>query len=168
MAKPRGATRSPQTAAPPSKPTQVSLATSPQEKLAEIAELLPGSRPVVERVRQVVQQVHHQGPIPHPEVFKGYGEVVKDAPERILRVFEQDSAHAREIQSAALNAQKEDNRRVHWMAWSLVAGGYVLSAVFAYLNKDILAWTILATTLAGTITGFLQGRKPAQDPSKKE
>ena len=27
---------------------------------------------------------------------------------------------------------------------------------------------ILATTLAGTITGFLQGRKPAQSPDKKE
>ena len=83
-------------------------------------------------------------------------------------MFEQDSSHAREIQMAALNAQKEDNRRVHWMAWSLVAGGYVLSAAFAYMNKDTLAGIILATTLAGTITGFLQGKKSAQASDQEE
>lgn len=81
-------------------------------------------------------------------------------------MFEKDSAHARDVQFAALKAQKDDNRRVHWMAWSLVAGGYALSFAFAFIGKDILAGTILATTLAGTITGFLQGRKSDKDDDK--
>lgn len=42
-----------------------------------------------------------------------YGEVIPDAPERILRVFEEDSRHARDIAVAALNAQKADNKRAH-------------------------------------------------------
>lgn len=45
------------------------------------------------------------GPIPHPEIFRQYGEVVPDAPERILGVFEKDSQHTRDIQMAALNAE---------------------------------------------------------------
>lgn len=129
------------------------------DALTEIAELLPGTAPVPERVRQVIQQSKFQGPIPHPDIFKKYGEVVADAPERILRVFEQDSEHARKIQVAALEAQKSDNRRVHWMAWSLIAGGYVLAGVFAAFDKDVLAGIILTSTLAGTIAGFLQNRK---------
>lgn len=115
-----------------------------------------------ERVRQIVQQTAFKGPIPPPEIFARYAEVIPDAPERILQVFEKDSAHARDIQVAALAAQASDNRRVHYMAWSLVAGGYVLAAGFAYLNKDTLAAIILGTTLLGTITGVLQSRKGAK------
>jgi uncharacterized membrane protein len=103
------------------------------------------------------------GPIPHPDIFKKYGEVVPDAPERILRVFEEDSKHSREIQAKALEAQKCDNRRVHWMAWSLIAGGYVMSVVFAMMNKDWLSGIVLTTTIVGTVTGFLQSRKDASD-----
>lgn len=79
-----------------------------------VAEHLFGAAPVQERIRQLTQQsLFHQGPIPHPDIFKQYGEVIADAPERI---FEQDSAHAREMHMAQFQAQKNDNRRVHWMA----------------------------------------------------
>lgn len=156
--------------APKPAPTIAAKAPSqPQvqiDALTEIAELLPGTESVPERVRQIIQQSKFQGPIPHPDIFRQYGEVVSDAPERILKVFEQDSLHAREIQIAALNAQKEDNRRVHWMAWSLIAGGYVLSALFAYWNKDWLAGIILTTTLTGTIAGFLQTKKSEKSEDK--
>jgi hypothetical protein len=46
---------------------------------------------------------------------------------------------------------------------SPVAGGYVLSLAFALLDKDTLAGIILPTTLAGTITGFLQSRRASKD-----
>lgn len=154
------------------KPTTAVVAKEPpqhqvkHDALTEIAELLPGTAPVQDRVRQVVQQSKFQGPIPHPDIFKKYGEVVQDAPERILRVFEQDSAHARDIQNSALSAQKEDNRRVHWMAWSLIAGGYVLAALFAHWDKDWLAGIILTTTLAGTIAGFFQTKRSEKTEGK--
>jgi uncharacterized membrane protein len=154
------------------KPSTAVVAKEPQQgtvkhdALTEIAELLPGTAPVQDRVRQVIQQSKFQGPIPHPDIFRKYGEVVPDAPERILRVFEQDSAHAREIQNAALDAQKGDNKRVHWMAWSLIAGGYLLSALFAHWNKDWLAGIILTTTLAGTIAGFFQTKKSEKTDDK--
>jgi len=53
----------------------------------------------------------------------------------------------------------QDNRRVHWMAWTLIISGFVLSAFFAWIDKEILAGTLLASTLAGTITGFLQNKE---------
>lgn len=134
------------------------------DSIEALAQHLPGTATPADRVRAVVaKHTSFEGPIPHPEIFRLYGEVVPDAPERILRTFEADSLHAREIQSAALEAQKSDNRRVHWMAWSLIAGGYVLAALFAYWGKDWLAGIILGTTLLGTITGFLQGRKQGRE-----
>lgn len=73
-----------------------------------------------------------------------------------MRVFEDDSSHVRDIQFAALNAEKRDNRRAHWMAWSLIFSGFVLVGFLAYLNKDWLAGIALGTTLAGTIAGVFQ------------
>ena len=134
------------------------------DSLSQIAEHLPGLTPPLERVKQVVtQHSSFHGPIPHPDIFRQYGEVIADAPERILRVFEDDSKHARNIQMAALSAQKADNKRVHWMAYSLIAGGFILSGLFAWMNKDTLAGILLASTLVGTITGFIQGRSPTEE-----
>ena len=76
-----------------------------------------------------------EGPLPHPEIFNRYSEIIPDAPERILKQFEADSEHIRNMQANALEAQKQDNKRVHWMAWSLIAGGYVLAAYFANIDK---------------------------------
>lgn len=126
-----------------------------------IAERLPGTASPEQRIEQTLSQAHFSGPIPHPEIFKLYGDIVKDAPERILKVFEDDSKAVRNLPEKALEAQKEDNRRAHWMAWSLVVLSFCLSLGFALLNKDILAGATLGTTLLGIVTGFLQSRNPA-------
>ena len=92
-----------------------------------VSKLLPESR-----IAQLVSQTaSFSGPLPHPEIFNRYAEVIPDAPERILKVFEDDSKHARDIAILALEAQRDDNRRAHWMAWSLVIAGFMLSVVFA-------------------------------------
>jgi uncharacterized membrane protein len=114
------------------------------------------------------QTSRFEGSIPHPEIFRQYGEIIPDAPERILRVFEQDSDQARNIQTAALNVQKDDDRRSQWMAWSLILTGYCMSGIFAYFDKDTLSGIILATTLAGTIASVFQSRpKPEDNDTKK-
>lgn len=122
---------------------------------------LPGTSPIAERISHITSSTQQtfNGPIPHPDIFRKYGEVINNAPERILRVFEEDSKHLRDIQMGALNGEKNDNRRLHWMAWSLIAGGYGMSALFAWMDKDILAGAILTTTIVGTVTGFLQSQK---------
>ena len=103
-----------------------------------------------------VETSRFEGPIPSPEIFKLYAEIIPDAPERILAVFEQDSKHVRDIEMGALNAQKNDNKRVHYMAWSLVMTGFVMSGVFAWLNKDALALVTLGTTIGAILYSFLR------------
>ena len=160
MAKKRPRNRS---AGAVSQPTSQQLSPGP---IAHIAAANQGQPSVVMQVGQVTQ-THFTGPLPHPDIFRQYGDIIPGAPERILQVFEEDSRHSRDIQIAALDAQKSDNRRVHWMAFCLIGGGYILSALFAWMGKDWLAGVILATTLTGTITGFLQGRATEKQEPKK-
>ena len=132
--------------------------TKPLERIA--GQYLPGTGPIAAR-RTVTRTEKFNGPIPHPDIFRKYGEVIPDAPERILRVFEADSQHVREITMSALVAQRADNKRIHWMAFGLIAGGYAMSGLFAYFNKDVLAGIVLSTTIVGTVVGFLQQRSSA-------
>ena len=132
------------------------------------ADVLPGRGEVAARIRRETRVSTFNGPMPHPEIFRAYGEVVKDAPERILRVFEEDSKHSRDIQMAALNAQRADNRRIQWMAFSLIAGGYAASIFFALIEKPYLAGIVLTTTIVGTVVGFLQGKKSKPEENEPE
>jgi len=112
--------------------------------------------PPAERIsRLVAQQTTFTGPVPHPELFRKYGEVVPDAPDRILKQFELDSGHAREIADKAIEAQKADIRRAQWMAWSLVMAGFVASTVLAIFNQPWVAGVIAGTTLMGVLTAYL-------------
>jgi uncharacterized membrane protein len=122
---------------------------------------------IPEGVRQVVAAQTFSGPLPHPDIFRKYGEVIPDAPERILRVFEEDSRHVREIGKTALDAAKGDNRRSHWMAFVLIALGLILTGWLAYLGRDVLAGIVATGTLTGTIAGFLTQRAD-QGKSKQE
>jgi uncharacterized membrane protein len=115
-----------------------------------------------QRVAQLVAHQEFSGPLPHPDIFRKYGEIIPNAPERILKVFEEDSAHIRSIQFAALNAECRESKRAHWMAWSLIFFGFLLVAFLAWLDKEWLAGIALGTTLAGTIAGFLQDKHRPQ------
>ncbi|GHU07416.1 hypothetical protein FACS1894158_15650 [Betaproteobacteria bacterium] len=105
------------------------------------------------------QQETFFGPLPHPDILKKYSELVPDAPDRILRVFEDDSVFSREIAKASLDMERQDVTRRHWMAFSLIFSGLVLSLVFALLNYPTLAAVPLGATIAAIVAGFLDARK---------
>lgn len=104
-----------------------------------------------------------------PEILKQYQAMVPDAPERVLRVFEQNSATERETRASALQAQIKDNRRRDWMAFAIIFGGMVISAVFAALDKPWHSGATLIGIAAYSVIGFLQKRGPqAKPPDQKD
>ena len=123
------------------------------------SKVLPENTSQKGRVLPVINHTTFTGPLPHPEIFRQYGEIVPDAPERILRVFEDDSKHIRDMQTNALEAAKQDTKRVHWMAFFLIIIGFVFSGIFAWMDKNWLAVIVLGTTIGGIIAGYLQNRK---------
>jgi len=89
--------------------------------------------------RKIIESRQYMGPIPPAEEFKRYGEVLPTAPERILCVFEQDSGHTREMQSTALKAEIQRDKRSQWMAFFLIACTIGLTTYSLHLDKDIAA-----------------------------
>lgn len=111
-------------------------------------------------------------PLPPPEDFAKYKEIIPDLPERILKQFEIDSVTERELkkekQSAEIELQRsgqkadiEFDKRSQWMAFILMLGGLIGTIILAYLDKDIAA----VATAIGTTALIFKGvfTKNSQD-----
>ena len=105
------------------------------------------------------------GPIPPPEVFEKYGYVIPDAPERILKVFELDSQHTREMQKAALEAETKRDSRAQWMAFSIMLAALGLTALAViYGNAASGIITGLATMFLGLRVLFVSKSSNKKEP----
>lgn len=75
----------------------------------------------------------HSGPLPSVETFREYGNVVPDAPERILRMAEKEQDAAHEFTRAAVRNERHLVSQGQWMGFAtmLVAlcGGIYMAAV---------------------------------------
>lgn len=113
-----------------------------------------------------IQFQHHQQvrTIFDPEVLRQYSEMVPDAPERVLRVFELNSETERSTRTTALDAQIKDNRRRDWMAFGIIFGGMVTSAILAAIGTVWLSGATLVGIAAYSVIGFLQKRGPQTKP----
>lgn len=103
-----------------------------------------------------------------PEIFRGYGEVAKDAPERILREFGREAENNRKMEREAMQKHFAENRRLHWMAYSLIVLGFAMPLFFAWLDKDGLATVILGATIASIAYNFLGNREKPEQPGASQ
>jgi len=87
------------------------------------------------------------GPIPHPEIFRQYGLVVPDAPERILKVFELDSQHTRDMQKNILAAEVRRDLRAQWMSYSILLVSLGIMAYSVRYGNVVSGFSGLATLI---------------------
>ena len=95
----------------------------------------------------------YMGPIPTADEFHKYKEVQADSTNRIVTVFEQDSAHVRKTQQEGLDAAINFDKRSQWMAFSIIILGLLGTFLLAYLDKDIAS----IVTAAGTAILIFKG-----------
>lgn len=100
-----------------------------EERHAERAEIIhpDGSREQVE----IRAQRSWVGALPRPEDFAKFGEIVPDAPERILRMAEREQAHRIAMEQQLVPADVSAGKRGQWLgaAISIVA---LCLAVFSH------------------------------------
>lgn len=113
------------------------------------------------------QQLEFKGPIPPPEIFRQYREVIPDAPERILKVFEEDSQHTREMQKAALTAETQRDARAQWMAFIIILAALGVTGVaVVYGNAVSGILTGIGTLVLALRVLFV--KKNSEPTGKKE
>ena len=130
-----------------------------------------------EKVRRIlaIHQETHSGPLPHPKLFAQYGEVLQDAPERILRMAEKqqemaqkDQAHSHAVGMKMLDG---DEKRANW---GLALGFFLFVSVFGgaiYLiaiGYEIAGYVSLGALALSGIVNFIRVGRERNSHDKNE
>lgn len=117
---------------------------------------------IIQAFKSVSIQRTFSGPIPHPDVLKGYNDVVKDGAERIIAMAEKQSNHRMILEDHALREGVKQSSRGQVFALligltAIITGGYV-----ALNNQPGAGGTIAGLGITGLAAVFLTGRAPKQ------
>ncbi len=87
----------------------------------------------------VVQAGIYQGPLPPPAILEGYAHLDASFPERIMREFEANSEHIRNMNIMAQEAEVSRDKRAQWMAFSLTFFLLLVIVYAIYKESTVIA-----------------------------
>lgn len=126
--------------------------------------LEPEQRTKIESAFMALETEHtFRGPLPAPEDFKAYGEVIPDAPECILCLMEQQVEHRISTERNIVTSGLKESRRGQWMGYSIVVILIGLSTLLALCGHDLTAGGMVAAAIALVVVFVLK-----QNPHTKE
>ena len=109
------------------------------------------SQGVKEQQATILSMEHHySGPLPPSQEFKAYGEVMKDAPERILEMAEKEQEHRHQRENFDMKMQFVDNILGMLLGIVIVVACLWLAYILGIEDHDWLAgvFVTIATTFA--------------------
>lgn len=152
------------------KKNSVNIPNSTKQESAEVAEVI---RSLSEHQRQVIvgsltQISSYSGPLPHPELFEAYNNILPGAAERILVMAEQQAQHRikqeQQLVKSALR-QKTMGMILGCVLTILILAIVVCLAIYGH---PTLAGILGTTTLLGVISVFVLGVRPHKENTDKE
>ena len=99
-----------------------------------------------------------KGPLPHPAIMSQYGQLIENAPERIMKVFEENAAHVREMEKAALVAEASSDKRAQWMAFTVLMTVLGLIA-YALYSGNVFFVGVGAVGVIVTAAAIIYGKR---------
>ena len=138
------------------------------EDITDINEVLetlePEQRSKIVSAFMALETEHSfRGPLPAPEDFKAYGDVIPDAPERILSMMERQVEHRINTERNIVTSGLKESIRGQWMGYSIVVILIGLSTLLALCGHDLTAGGMVAAAIALAVVFVLK-----QNPHTKE
>ena len=109
---------------------------APQEETMERLKLM---------TRQEISQF--SGPIPHPDIMRGYEEVLPGSADRILSLAEKEAEHRRALENKSMNADSRDSLMGIICATIISIGALIAGSVIVWNSSDA------GGAIAGTLFG---------------
>lgn len=105
-----------------------------------------------------VLAAQYKGPLPPPAMLSQYGQLIDNAPERIMKVFEENAAHVRDMEKVALVAEASSDKRAQWMSFIVLMT--ILSLIaYALYSGNVFFVGVGAVGAIATAAAFIYGKK---------
>lgn len=119
----------------------------------------PNQQPPQVRAASITQ--FHSGPLPHPEVLKGFEEAHPGAANRIIQMAEGESTHRRNMENKGQRASV-NNERLGMMCALIVCLFALTGSFYCILHGHPISGPIVSAFPIGGITlAFIRGRNKA-------
>lgn len=102
------------------------------------------------------------GPIPPPQLLKGYNDVVRDGAGRIIALAEKQSAHRIFLEEQTIREEMKQSRLGQVFGFILGLVGMSLATILALYDHETIAGIFGTTTIIGLVTVFVLGKKGQQ------
>jgi uncharacterized membrane protein len=123
-------------------------------------------RDEAERLVSFVQR--YTGPMPPPELLRGYEVVVAGSAERIVKMAEQEQQFRHEMTRAAVQGGMSGVKRGQLFALMVVAIMTVASVICAALDQAVVASVLGGGTLVSLVAAFLGQQILTRDSGQLE
>lgn len=116
--------------------------------------------------RMVLAEHSYSGPLPQPADLQAYELVLPGAAERIMKQFEDQGAHRRELEQVVVRGSERRGDLGQWLAFVLMLSGVVGGCIVALAGEAKAGAGIGAAAFAsGTLIYILGGRLSQSDDS---
>lgn len=126
---------------------------------------------IIEATSSVQQIQQFAGPLPHPDVLRGYEAAHQGLAERIVKMAEAQAAHRQEIEKRAVDAQiseagrmRDERKRGQVFGLVAVLASLVIGGAVAWHGQQWAGGGIGSIGLTGLVVAFIVGRKEDAAP----
>lgn len=132
----------------------------------QIKQLLEENPAQLSKVLTIASRIqHYQGPVPPPDILKGYEEILPGAAERMLSMAEKEQNHRHQIDTTETTIEKSFHRdeakrdaRGQYIAAFLAVFSLSISTYLSLQGHSVIAGVIGGTTVIGLVSAFVVGR----------
>lgn len=129
----------------------------PEEVLRALSEDKGSIRSIVLQASMAAQRF--SGPLPHPDIFRQYEEILPGTAERLLTSFETQGEHRRRMEEKALGSQTGDSRLGLWLGFFLALTMIVGSALMVLNGYEVSGGILGGTTITALAGTFVYGSR---------
>ncbi|MFW2600176.1 DUF2335 domain-containing protein [Aliarcobacter butzleri] len=122
----------------------------------------------LERIEQIlVQKESFSGPLPHPEHFKKYNQIVPGSANRLLKMAEDDLAHVHSIQRRQSNTETAATILGLISGFAIAIIALVGSGYLIMQGHDVAGAVLGTGSLASLVSVFVYGKKSQNTANNK-
>ncbi len=148
------------------------LTETEDSEVGEIVDRIEQMPPESQKLVFKAVKSSFSGPLPHPEIMKGYEEVVPGAAQRILDMTEKRMDHRMNLETRDMDlAHKNLDKEFNLAKTSLIFGGImgliliIACIILVYQDKTIAGFSMLIPIVLALIVKKTMDNKKNQEPS---
>ena len=140
------------------KPSKIPLTDISPEAEKILQSLDPEKRRVMVQSLLEMKREMFSGPIPHPDILRGYEDVQQGFAERIMSMAEREQTHRIDIEQRMVGGSLSQTCRGQWMGLAVAVLFLCVAGVLGWLGHDWLAGTLGGGTIVALVTVFVKNR----------